>query len=145
MVINRNAMFAGGMRPHMYCLPLPKREPHRKALRRAAVSGRRKFFMGSDSAPHVARLKEAACGCAGIFSAPVALELCVQIFDEEDRLDQLERFLCENGALFYGLPLNDGTLTLERKSQPIEGEIACGNERLVPFQAGGTLDWRVAA
>ena len=145
MIINRNAMFAGGIRPHMYCLPIPKREPHRLAVRRAAVSGRRKFFMGTDSAPHVARVKEAACGCAGIFTAPVALELLVQVFDEEDRLDQLERFLCENGALFYGLPLNEGTLTLERKSRPVEDEIECGNERLVPFQAGGTVAWRVTA
>jgi dihydroorotase len=145
MIINRNAMFAGGIRPHMYCLPIPKREPHRLAVRRAALSGRRKFFMGTDSAPHLAHLKEAACGCAGIFTAPIALELLVQIFDEEDRLDQLERFLCENGALFYGLPLNEGTITLERKSRPVDSEIACGNERLVPFQAGGTLEWRVAA
>ena len=145
MVINRNAIFAGGIRPHMYCLPIPKREPHRQAVRRAALSGRRKFFMGTDSAPHVARLKEAACGCAGIFTAPVALELCVQVFEEDGRLDQIERFLCENGALFYGLPLNDGTITLERKSRQVDNEIACGNERLVPFHAGGTLEWRVAA
>jgi dihydroorotase len=145
MIINRNAMFAGGIRPHMYCLPIPKREPHRLAVRRAALSGRRKFFMGTDSAPHVARLKEAACGCAGIFTAPVALELCVQVFDQEGKLDRLERFLCENGALFYGLPLNEGTITLERKSQAVDGEIVCGNERLVPFQAGGTVEWRVAA
>ena len=145
MIINRNAIFTGGIRPHMYCLPIPKREPHRLAVRRAALSGRRKFFMGSDSAPHVARLKEAACGCAGIFTAPVALELCVQVFDEEDRLDQLERFLCENGALFCGLPLNEGTITLQRKSRPIESEIVSGNERLVPFQAGGVVEWQVAA
>jgi dihydroorotase len=144
MIINRNAMFAGGIRPHMYCLPIPKREPHRRAVRRAALSGRRKFFMGTDSAPHVARFKEADCGCAGIFTAPVALALLVQIFDEEDRLDQLERFLCENGALFYGLPLNEGTITLERKPHQVDNEIACGNDRLVPFQAGGTVAWRVA-
>lgn len=145
MIINRNAMFAGGIRPHMYCLPIPKREPHRLAVRRAALSGRRKFFMGTDSAPHVARLKEAACGCAGIFTAPVALELCAQVFDEENKLDNLERFLCENGALFYGLPMNEGTITLERKSRQIDNEVACGNDRLVPFQAGGTLEWRVAS
>jgi dihydroorotase len=145
MIINRNAMFAGGIRPHMYCLPVPKREPHRRAVRRAALSGKRKFFMGTDSAPHLAQLKEAACGCAGIFTAPVALALIVQVFAEEDRLDTLERFLCENGAMFYGLPLNEGTITLERKSQAVDSEIACGNERLVPFQAGGTVDWRVAA
>jgi dihydroorotase len=145
MIINRNAMFAGGIRPHMYCLPIPKREPHRRAVRRAAVSGKRKFFMGTDSAPHVARLKETGCGCAGIFTAPVALALCVQIFEEDDRLYQLERFLCENGALFYGLPLNRDTITLERKSQPVDSEIVCGNDRLVPFQAGGAVAWRVAA
>jgi len=145
MIINRNAMFAGGIRPHFYCLPIPKREPHRLAVRRAALSGRRKFFMGTDSAPHLAHLKEAACGCAGIFTAPVALELLVQIFDEEGRLDTLERFLCENGALFHGLPLNEGTITLERRPRPVGGEIACGNERLVPFQAGGTLEWQVTA
>jgi dihydroorotase len=145
MIINRNAMFAGGIRPHFYCLPIPKREPHRLAVRRAALSGRRKFFMGTDSAPHLAHLKEAACGCAGIFTAPVALELLAQVFGEEGRLDMLERFLCENGALFYGLPLNEGTITLERKPRPVGGEIACGNERLVPFLAGGTLEWRVAA
>ncbi len=145
MIINRNAMFAGGIRPHMYCLPIPKRERHRLAVRQAALSGRRKFFMGTDSAPHVARLKEAACGCAGIFTAPVALEMCVQIFDEENKLDNLERFLCENGALFYGLPMNEGTITLERKSRQIDSEVVCGNERLVPFQAGGTLEWQVAS
>jgi dihydroorotase len=145
MIINRNAIFAGGIRPHMYCLPIPKRERHRLAVRRAALSGRRKFFMGSDSAPHIARLKEAACGCAGLFTAPVALELCVQVFAEDNRLDNLERFLCENGALFYGLPLNEGTVTLERKPRAIDNEIACGNDRLVPFQAGGTVEWQVAA
>ena len=112
LMINRNAMFAGGIRPHMYCLPVAKREGHRLALRQAATSGDPRFFLGTDSAPHLIQDKESACGCAGIFTAPVALELYAQVFEEERALDRLEAFASLNGARFYGLPPNTETVTL---------------------------------
>src|SRR4030095_10942773 len=112
--LNRNALFKGGLRPHAYCLPVVKREEHRLAVRKAAVSGSPKFFLGTDSAPHSREAKESACGCAGIFNAPFALESYAAVFEEEGALDRFEAFASEHGARFYGLPLNDGTLTLER-------------------------------
>jgi dihydroorotase len=114
--INRNAMFAGGLRPHAYCLPVAKREVHRLALRRAATSGSPKFFLGTDTAPHEVYRKEMDCGCAGIFNAPFALESYATVFDEEGALDRLEGFASEFGPKFYGLPLNSGTVSLERKT-----------------------------
>jgi dihydroorotase len=138
--INRNAMFAGGLRPHAYCLPVAKREKHRLAVRSAAVSGSPKFFLGTDSAPHPRSAKESACGCAGIFNAPFALESYAAVFDEEGALEQLEAFASANGARFYGLPLNEGTITLERAACEVPDEI----EGLVPFHAGETLPWRTA-
>lgn len=138
--INRNAMFAGGLRPHAYCLPVAKREAHRRAVRTAAVSGSAKFFLGTDSAPHPRTAKESACGCAGIFNAPYALESYVAAFEEEEALDRFEAFASEHGANFYGLPLNEGTVTLERVEQIVPDEIA----GLVPFHAGETLRWRLA-
>jgi dihydroorotase len=138
--INRNAIFAGGLRPHAYCLPVAKREAHRLAVRKAAVSGSAKFFLGTDSAPHARSAKESACGCAGIFNAPYALEGYAAVFEEEDALDRFEGFASEHGANFYGLPLNEGTVTLERVEQIVPDEVA----GLVPFHSGETLRWRFA-
>ncbi|HYD24466.1 MAG TPA: dihydroorotase [Croceibacterium sp.] len=139
--LNRNAMLVGGIRPHAYCLPVAKREQHRLALRRAATSGNPKFFLGTDSAPHLREAKESACGCAGIFNAPHALESYLSVFDEESALDRFEAFASEHGAAFYGLPLNEGTVTLERAPVEVPPEIA----GVVPFHAGETLGWRFAA
>jgi dihydroorotase len=140
LMINRNAMFAGGLRPHAYCLPVAKREAHRLAVREAATSGSPQFFLGTDSAPHARAAKESACGCAGIFNAPFALESYATVFEEEGALARFEAFASENGRLFYGLPLNLGTVTLERAEVRVPDEIA----GLVPFRAGETLRWRLA-
>ncbi len=140
--INRNAMFAGGLRPHAYCLPVAKRERHRLALRAAATSGSPKFFLGTDSAPHDKAAKESSCGCAGIFNAPFALESYAAVFEEEGALDKLEAFASENGPRFYRLPLNEGTVTLERAEHRVPEVIdACGVP-VVPFHAGQVLSWR---
>ncbi|MFM5915971.1 MAG: dihydroorotase [Novosphingobium sp.] len=141
--INRNAMFAGGIRPHAYCLPVAKREVHRLALRKAATSGSPKFFLGTDSAPHAVAAKEAACGCAGIFNAPFALESYVTVFDEEDALDRFEAFASLSGPTFYGLPVNQDTVTLERKPVEIPAVIDASGTAIVPFHAGETLGWRL--
>jgi dihydroorotase len=142
--INRNAMFVGGIRPHMYCLPVAKREGHRLALRRAATSGSPKFFLGTDSAPHHRHTKETACGCAGIFNAPFALESYLQMFEEEGALDRFEGFASEHGARFYRLPLNRGTVTLQKRPVEVPHEIDGGEAAIVPFHAGETLNWRLA-
>ncbi len=144
LVINRNAMFEGGIRPHQYCLPVAKRERHRLALRGAATSGNPKFFLGTDSAPHPVGDKESACGCAGIYSAPVALETYAMVFEEECALPRLEAFAAEHGPRFYGLPLNSGTVALERKEWRVAESIAVAGTRIVPFQAGAALRWRFA-
>ena len=136
--INRNAMLVGGIRPHAYCLPVAKREKHRVALRRAATSGSPKFFLGTDSAPHTREAKESACGCAGIFNAPFALESYLAVFEAEGALDRFEGFASEHGPRFYGLPLNEGTVKFERSSLEVPQEIA----GVVPFHAGETLGWR---
>ncbi|MCS5705712.1 dihydroorotase [Synechococcus sp. FGCU-3] len=146
--INRNAMFAGGLRPDFYCLPVAKRELHRIALRAAATSGSPKFFLGTDSAPHSREAKESACGCAGIFNAPYALESYAQVFEEEQALDKLEGFASEHGPRFYGLPLNQGSITLVREPQPVPERLhlndAAGTAvELVPFHAGQKLHWRL--
>jgi dihydroorotase len=141
LVINRNAIFAGGLRPHAYCLPVAKREEHRLAVRKAATSGSPKFFLGTDSAPHSREAKESACGCAGIFNAPFALESYATVFEEEGALNRFEAFASENGARFYGLPLNEGEVTLERNEVKVPEEIA----GIVPFHAGETLRWSFAA
>lgn len=143
--INRNAMLVGGIRPHLFCLPVVKREEHRLALRRAAASGSAKYFLGTDSAPHHRHTKETACGCAGIFNAPYALESYVTVFDEEGALDRFEAFASENGPRFYGLPLNEGTVTLEKAETLVPSEIDGGEAAIVPFHAGETLGWRVRA
>lgn len=142
--IDRNAMFAGGLRPHAYCLPVAKRRRHKEALRKAAVSGNPCFFLGTDSAPHTRQEKESDCGCAGIFSAPVALESYAQTFEEEGELDRLEAFASEYGPRFYGLPPNDGTVTLRREPRDLPDVIESAGIRVVPFHAGETLAWRFA-
>ena len=138
--LNRNALFQGGLRPHAYCLPVVKREEHRLAVRKAAVSGSPKFFLGTDTAPHAREAKESACGCAGIFNAPYALESYLTVFEEEGALDRFEGFASEHGAQFYGLPLNDGSITLERTELTVPETV----DGLVPFHAGGDLSWKLA-
>ena len=138
--LNRNALFQGGLRPHAYCLPVVKREEHRLAVRKAAVSGSPKFFLGTDTAPHSREAKESACGCAGIFNAPFALESYAEVFEQEGALDRFEAFASEHGARFYGLPLNEGTVTLERTEHRVPETI----DGLVPFHAGEMLGWRLA-
>ncbi len=140
--INRNAMFAGGIRPHAYCLPVAKREVHRLALRRAATSGSAKYFLGTDSAPHAVSAKESSCGCAGIFNAPYALESYATVFDEEGALDKLEAFASENGPHFYGLPLNEGTVTLERGAVSVPESVDANGMPIVPFHAGEDIGWK---
>jgi dihydroorotase len=141
--INRNAMFTGGIRPHAYCLPVAKRELHRLALRSAATSGNPKYFLGTDSAPHAREAKEAACGCAGIFNAPFALESYVAVFDEEGALDKFEGFASLHGPAFYGLPVNQATITLERAETPVPASLPLGGTDIIPFHAGETLGWRL--
>lgn len=141
--INRNAMFAGGIRPHAYCLPVAKREEHRLALRRAATSGSAKYFLGTDSAPHTREAKESACGCAGIFNAPHALESYASVFEEEDALDRLEAFASLNGPAFYRLPVNKERITLGRVETNVPPELEAAGTMVVPFHAGETLNWRV--
>jgi len=143
--INRNAIFAGGLRPHAYCLPVAKREKHRLAVRKAATSGARNIFLGTDSAPHARHAKESACGCAGIFNAPYALESYVGVFDAEGALDKFEGFASLNGPQFYGLPLNEGTVTLERSDEEVPERIESGGIDLVPFHAGETLGWKLVS
>jgi dihydroorotase len=144
LIINRNAMFAGGLRPHAYCLPVAKREVHRQAIRRAATSGSPKFFLGTDSAPHAVERKESGCGCAGIFNAPFALESYAQVFEEEGALGRFEAFASENGPLFYGLPLNEGKVTLERMEITVPDRLPAAGTSIVPFHSGETLRWRLA-
>jgi dihydroorotase len=141
---SRNAMFEGGLRPHLYCLPVLKRERHRLSLRRAATSGNPKFFLGTDSAPHATHAKEAACGCAGVFNAAHALESYAKVFDEEGALERLQGFASEFGPHFYGLPLNPGRVRLQREPQTVPPRLPAGAQWLVPFHAGATLSWRFA-
>ncbi len=138
---NRNAIFQGGIRPHYYCLPVAKREKHRLALRQAATSGSDKFFLGTDSAPHAVGRKEAACGCAGLFNAPCALESYLKTFEEEGALDKFEAFASLNGPRFYGLPINEEKIVLERRGSKIPEAVLADDSHVVPFHAGETLDW----
>ena len=141
---SRNALFAGGLRPHAYCLPVLKRETHRRALVDAATGGSAKYFLGTDSAPHVKETKESACGCAGCFSAPLAIELYAEAFDAAGKLDKLEAFASFHGADFYGLPRNAGTITLERAPWTVPASYPFGAGAVVPIFAGEKLAWRVA-
>jgi len=144
LVINRNALFQGGLRPHHYCLPVAKREEHRLALREAATSGEASFFLGTDTAPHPVGDKEMDCGCAGIFTALSALEVYAQVFDEEDALDKLECFASLHGPAFYGLDVNEGSVTLVKEDWTIPDrvDIPDGPE-IRPFQAGETVRWKL--
>jgi dihydroorotase len=144
LIINRNALFAGGLRPHAYCLPVAKRERHRLAVRRAATSGSPKFFLGTDSAPHSVDAKESACGCAGIFNAPYALEAYATVFEEEGALDRFEGFASEHGPNFYGLPLNEGRIVLERRENEVPASLPAAGTSVIPFLAGEGLAWRFA-
>jgi dihydroorotase len=141
--LNRNALFQGGLRPHLYCLPVLKAEQHRQAVAEAAFSGDPRFFLGTDSAPHLRRDKESACGCAGIFSAPAGLELYVQAFDEAGALDRFEAFASLNGPRFYGLPPNPGRLRLEKRPWRLPAAVSAGTGELVPFRAGEELRWSI--
>ena len=145
LVINRNALFAGGMRPHMFCLPVAKREIHRLALREAATSGEAAFFLGTDSAPHPVSAKETDCGCAGIFNAPSALEVYAHVFDEEAALERLEAFASLNGPAFYGLPPNDDTVTLIRAESPADALLRVGEDEILPFDTGTPTGWTIQA
>ena len=140
---SRNALFAGGLRPHWYCLPVLKRETHRAALVAAATSGSPKFFLGTDSAPHARGVKESACCGAGCYTAPLALELYAEVFDDAGALDRLEGFASVHGAAFYGLPRNTGTVTLKRARWQVPADYPFGGDRLVPLRAGETLGWQL--
>ncbi|MBI5109605.1 MAG: dihydroorotase [Rhodocyclales bacterium] len=145
LLLNRNAIFAGGIRPHHYCLPVLKRETHRRALVAAAISGSPKFFLGTDSAPHAQSTKEAACGCAGCYTANAGIELYAEVFDAEGALDKLEGFASFHGPDFYGLPRNAGTITLQREAQPVPASLDyLPGDRLVPLRAGESIAWRLA-
>ncbi len=144
LLYNRNAIFQGGVRPHYYCLPVLKREEHRRALVAAATSGSAKFFLGTDSAPHPRHLKEHACGCAGCYTAHAALELYAEAFEAAGALDKLEAFASFHGADFYRLPRNTGTVTLQRMPWSVPAEFSFGGETLVPLRAGESLAWKLA-
>src|SRR5450755_4099379 len=144
LLMNRNALFAGGMRPHHYCLPVLKSEDDRVAIVHAATSGSPKFFLGTDSAPHARHAKEAACGCAGIFSAHAGIELYAEVFDAAGQLHRLESFASEFGADFYGLPKNEERITLSRDPWPVPQSFAFGDDALIPLRAGGQIKWRIA-
>jgi dihydroorotase len=144
LLMNRNALFAGGIRPHHYCLPVLKTESDRRALLDAVASGDSRFFLGTDSAPHARHTKEAFCGCAGIFSAHAAIELYAEAFDAAGALGKLNGFASEYGAAFYGLPYNEGTVTLTKESWDVPATYRFGSDELVPLRAGEKILWRVA-
>ncbi|KAL3933741.1 MAG: hypothetical protein SGBAC_010260 [Bacillariaceae sp.] len=144
LMYNRNHLLVGGIKPHLYCLPILKAEVHRLALVKAATSGNPKFFLGTDSAPHLTHKKESACGCAGVFSAHAAIEFYAQIFDEEGKLDKLEDFCSSYGADHYGIPRNTETITLEKKSWKVPAKYQFGEHPLTPLQAGEELAWSIA-
>ena len=144
LLINRNAIFAGGIRPHYYCLPIAKREKHRQALVKAATMGEAMFFLGTDTAPHVDAAKECACGCAGIFTAPTALELYAQVFDDAGKLDKLEAFASRNGPAFYGLPVNEAQITLKKgRGEEIKPILTQDEQTITSFAPPSPLVWRV--
>lgn len=143
LLMNRNAMFSGGIRPHHYCLPILKREEHRQALVAAAISGSPKFFLGTDSAPHAKSAKEVACGCAGMYTAHAAIELYAEAFEQAGALDKLEAFASFNGADFYGLPRNADRITLVRESWMVPESLPFGGDSLVPLRAGQSIAWKL--
>lgn len=144
LVMNRNALFQDGLQPHNYCLPVLKREIHREAIAAAVTSGSKHFFLGTDSAPHERHTKEASCGCAGIYNAPVAIPLYTQVFEQAGALDKLEAFTSFNGPDFYGLPRNTSKITIVKKSWMVPNEYRFGSSTVVPMFAGRTLHWAVA-
>jgi len=143
LLYNRNAMLVGGIRPHYYCLPVLKREAHREALVAVASSGNKKFFLGTDSAPHAQHTKETACGCAGCYTAHAAIELYAEVFEQAGALDKLEAFASFYGADFYGLPRNTETITLRKEEWQVPASVAFGEHRLVPLRAGEIMKWRM--
>lgn len=143
--INRTDLFKGGIRPHLYCLPIAKREEHRLAVRAAAVGGNPQFFLGTDSAPHPVTAKESACGCAGIYNAPSALSVYASVFEADGALDRLEAFASLNGPRFYGVSVNEGRITLTKTGTHIPARIAAGQEEVHPYHAGERLEWTVSA
>jgi len=145
LLLNRNAIFAGGIHPHHYCMPVLKREPHRRALVKAATSGNPKFFLGTDSAPHSRHAKESGCGSAGLYTAHAAIELYAEAFEAADALDKLEAFASHFGADFYGLPRNKSKVKLEKVKWKVPAELPFGAETVVPLRAGQTVGWRLAA
>jgi len=145
LLLNRNAMFAGGIRPHHYCLPVLKRERHRQALLEAAISGNPKFFLGTDSAPHAQAAKETSCGCAGLYTAHAAIELYAEAFEQADALDQLEGFSSFHGADFYGLPRNEDTITLSKTSWKVPDSYPLGEARVIPMRAGQAIGWKMTS
>ena len=138
-------MLGHGMKPMLFCLPILKRDVHQQALIAAATSGDPSFFLGTDSAPHPVSEKETDCGCAGIFNAPSALEVYAQVFDEDGALDRLEAFASLNGPKFYGMPPNDGTVTLKRGERPADDRLTVGSEEILPFDTGKPVLWRVVS
>jgi dihydroorotase len=143
LLLNRNAMFSTGMRPHHYCLPVLKREAHRRALVEAAISGNPKFFLGTDSAPHSKSAKESACGCAGIYTAHAGIEFYAEVFEQENSLDKLEAFASYYGADFYKLPRNQDSITLTKENWDVPSELEFAREKLIPLQAGGSVGWKI--
>ena len=143
LLFNRNDMLVGGIRPHYFCLPILKRNSHQQALLEAATSGNPKFFLGTDSAPHVKDAKEAACGCAGCYTAPAALEMYAEAFEMMNALDKLEAFASHHGPDFYGLPRNTKTVTLTKEDWQLPESIAYGDDQVIPLRAGETLTWRL--
>ncbi len=144
LLLNRNALFTGGLRPHHYCLPVLKREQHRRALVEAATSGNPKFFLGTDSAPHAKSAKESGCGCAGMYTALAAVELYAEVFEEAGALDRLQAFASFYGADFYGLPRNSDTITLLRQAWRVPEVLSLDHAELVPFRAGEMMQWKLA-
>jgi len=145
LIINRNHILVGGIKPHYYCLPVAKRESHRLALRKAATSGNKRFFLGTDSAPHLDHLKEHACGCAGCFTATNTMPLLAHVFEEDGALENLRKFACENGPAFYGMPVNDGTLTLTKQDAPVSfpSKLETPNGPVTVFDPGFDVFWKV--
>lgn len=143
LMFNRNHMLVGGIRPHYFCLPILKRNTHQQALIEAATSGHKKFFLGTDSAPHAKHAKESACGCAGSYTAHAAIELYAEVFEQEAALDKLEAFASLNGPAFYGLPKNEDTITLVKEDWTVPETMAFGGDNVVPIKAGETVSWKV--
>ena len=143
LLLNRNALFGGGINPHHYCLPILKRESHREKLVEAATSGNPKFFLGTDSAPHSRSVKETACGCAGIYTAHAAIELYAEVFEQAGALDMLEGFASFNGAAFYGLPRNEGSITLMKEKWDVPAQLEFAGDVLIPLRAGKSVTWKL--